>query len=183
MNLKITDPGDLAHLESMASGMMESRNGTGLDFHPLKSGRPLVLGGLRLKGDRGPDGHSDGDAVLHAVADAILAAARLGDIGVIFPPDDPRWKDADSRLLLKDVCRRVRHGGWSVLQLDVTVIARYPRISPVREEMIECIAGLLGIDPKRVWVKGTTTNSLGDIGRGKGLGCLASVTLTRRRLL
>jgi len=178
-NVKITDPSDLPMASALARGSLEVRWGTGLDFHPFDPGRPLVLGGLRLAGEGGLAGHSDGDALLHAVADAVLAAARLGDIGVLFPPTDPSLAGADSAGLLGRVAGRVRAEGWSIAQVDVTVIALRPGIAPIRERLVSRLAEILSIDPGRIWIKGTTTNTLGDIGAGRGLGCLALTVLER----
>jgi 2-C-methyl-D-erythritol 4-phosphate cytidylyltransferase/2-C-methyl-D-erythritol 2,4-cyclodiphosphate synthase len=178
-NMKLTDPQDQAVLEAITGGIMESRTGIGLDFHPFEKGIPLVVGGCRIEAEFGLSGHSDGDAVLHAVADALLSASRLGDIGSLFPPEDDRWKGADSAILLEKVCRLVLAEGWRIGQIDVTVIASFPKISPIREIMIERIAGITDTRPERIWVKGTTTNTLGDIGRGKGLGCMVMVRIVR----
>ena len=178
-NMKLTDPQDQAVLEAISGGIMESRTGIGLDFHPFKKGIPLVVGGCRIDAEFGLSGHSDGDAVLHAVADALLSASRLGDIGSLFSPEDDRWKGADSAVLLEKVCCLVLAEGWRIEQIDVTVIASFPAISPIREIMIERIAGITGTRPERIWVKGTTTNTLGDIGRGKGLGCMVMVKIAR----
>ena len=178
-NMKLTDPEDLMVLEAITGGTMESRTGIGLDFHPFEKGIPLVVGGCSIEAEFGLSGHSDGDAVLHAVADALLSASRLGDIGSLFPPEDDRWKGADSAILLEKVCRLVLAEGWRIGQIDITVIASFPKISPIRKIMIERIAGITGTRPERIWVKGTTTNTLGDIGRGKGLGCMVMVGISR----
>jgi len=179
-NMKLTDPEDLMIIEVLMRGAMESRSGIGLDFHPFEKGIPFVVGGCCIESEFGLSGHSDGDAVLHAVADALLSAARLGDIGSFFPPEDKRWKDADSAILLDKVCSLIHNEGWEIGQIDVTVISNFPKIAPVREVMIERIAGITGTEPERIWVKGTTTNTLGDIGRGKGLACMVMARITRR---
>ncbi len=179
LNMKITDPGDWAIASLIADAGEERRTGTGLDFHPFSLERPLVFGGIRLEESGGLAGHSDGDALLHAVADALLAAARLGDIGEHFPPTDDHWKDADSAMLLRQVSEMVRSRRWEIIQVDATVIGERPKVLPIRERLIERIAGILDVDQKRVWVKGTTTNTLGDIGAGKGLGCLVQAVLSR----
>lgn len=178
-NIKLTGPGDADMVVSMLRAWRETRTGTGIDFHPFEEGVPLVLGGCGIESGSGLAGHSDGDAVLHAVADALLSAARMGDIGVHFPPGEPRWKDADSAVLLGTVAEMVRAGGWEIEQVDVTVISDFPRIAPLRGDMIGRIAEILGVEEAVLWVKGTTANSLGDIGRGRGLACLATVSLTR----
>lgn len=178
-NVKLTDPEDLTMMESLAGGTMESRTGTGLDFHPFKKGVPLVLGGCRMESEFGLSGHSDGDAVLHAIADSLLSAARLGDIGTLFPPEDDRWKGADSAVLLEKVCSLVRGEGWEIRQIDITVISSFPKISPVREIMIGRIAGITSTEPDLIWVKGTTTNTLGDIGKERGLGCMVMTRISK----
>lgn len=179
LNLKVTEPRDLRYLETLAGGGMETRTGIGIDFHPYREGIPLMLGGCLIESTEGLHGHSDGDAVLHAVADALLSASRLGDIGAHFPPEDDRWKGADSSVILGKVAGMVRGQGWELRQLDVTVISEHPRISPLRESIIQRMADILDVTPDRIWVKGTTTNSLGDIGRGRGLGCLAAAVIER----
>ncbi len=178
-NMKLTGPEDFMMIESLSRAGAESRTGTGIDFHPFEKGIPFVLGGCLIESESGLAGHSDGDAVLHAVADALLSAARLGDIGILFPPEDDRWKDADSAVLLERVCRLVRNDDWKIVQVDVTVISNFPRIAPLRDTMVNRIAGIIGTVPESVWVKGTTTNTLGDIGSGRGLGCLALARITR----
>ncbi len=178
--MKLTWPDDLRRLEAVSGGAFTSRVGNGLDFHPFAEGRPLVLGGLRLAEEGGLLGHSDGDVMLHAVADALLSASRSGDIGALFPPGDPRFDGADSALLLGEVAGRVAREGWSLAQLDVTLIGERPRVGAIREELVGSLAELLGVPDERVWVKGTTTNSLGALGRGEGLGCLAMAVLERR---
>ena len=178
-NMKLTGPEDFMLVESFSRAGAESRTGTGIDFHPFEKGIPFVLGGCLIESEFGLAGHSDGDAVLHAVADALLSAARLGDIGVLFPPEDDMWKDADSAILLDRVCRLVRNDDWKIVQVDVTVISDFPGIAPIRDTMISRIAGIIGTAPESVWIKGTTTNSLGDIGKGRGLGCLALTRILR----
>jgi len=159
---------------------MESRTGIGIDFHPFEEGIPLIVGGCSIESESGLAGHSDGDAVLHALADALLSASRLGDIGSLFPPEDDRWKGADSAILLKKVCSLILAEHWEIRQIDVTVISNFPKIALIRDIMIERIAGITDTEPERVWVKGTTTNTLGDIGRGKGLGCMVMVRIEKR---
>lgn len=175
-NVKITSREDMSLIRSF-SGVRRTVSGTGLDFHPFAHLRPLIVCGCRLSETNGLQGHSDGDVVLHAIADAILSAARLGDIGTLFPPGDPKWKDADSSVLLKDCYHQVYEKGWEIEHLDVTVIGERPRISPNRELFIETLSYLLGVPEEKIWIKGTTTNSLGDIGRGLGIGCLALAEL------
>ena len=177
-NIKITRPGDLRLLGAFMP-RLETAAGTGLDFHPLKPGRPMVICGVRFDEPVGPAGHSDGDVGLHAVADAVLAAARMGDIGELFPPSDPELKGVDSRRLLAEVVSLVRAEGWRVASADVTIMGSIPRVSPSRRGMISSLARVLECSSSSVWVKGTTTNGLGAIGRGEGIGAMALVHLRR----
>lgn len=156
---------------------MVVRTGIGFDVHRFAEGRRLILGGIEIDHERGLAGHSDADVVLHAIADALLGAAALGDIGRHFPPDDPRWKDADSFELLRDAARRVRAAGWEVGNVDGTVIAEAPRISPYVERMVARIAEALGVRPDRVSVKATTMEGLGPIGGEEGIAAMAVATV------
>lgn len=172
-NLKLTEPGDRACL---GIGPRFSF-GQGLDFHPFSHERPMVAAGCRLGDSGGPAGHSDGDAVLHAAADALLAAASLGDIGTFYPPSDPMWKDADSSLILGGSMERVRAAGWELSRLDLTLVGNMPKVAPNRDMMLDRLSGILSAPRGRIWIKGTTTNTLGDLGRGRGYGCLALAVL------
>jgi len=149
------------------------RIGTGFDLHRLGAARPLRLGGVEIPGSPGLIGHSDADCVLHAIADALLGAAAMGDIGMLFPDTDPRWKDADSAGLLADVVSRLARAGLRAVQVDCTVLAEAPKISPHRDALRARIAGLLGIEPGRVGVKATTMEGLGPIGRREAIACQA----------
>ena len=153
------------------------RIGHGFDVHAFGEGDHVVLGGVRIAHDRGLVAHSDGDVVLHALCDALLGAAGLGDIGAHFPDSDPAWRDADSRDLLARVVARVREAGWAPVNADVTVIAQAPRLSPHVDVMREGIAGVVGIARDAVNVKATTTERLGTIGRGEGIAAHAVVLL------
>lgn len=153
------------------------RVGHGWDLHRMAEGRPCRIGGLTLNHPKGPLGHSDGDVVLHALADALLGAAALGDIGAFFPDTDPKWKGADSAVLLREVMVKVRGAGYSVGNADVTVVAQEPKIGPHREAMRANIAALLGVSADRVSVKAKTTEGLGDIGAGDAVACHAVVLL------
>lgn len=177
---KLTRPSDLDYLSRMVP-YPDIRTGLGMDFHPFTRQRPLHLCGLLIDGEQGLEGHSDGDAALHAVTDAILSAAGAGDIGTLFPPGEDRWKGADSAGLLGVAVGLVREAGWRVRRVDLTIITERPRISPIRTPMIERLSSLLGVDSGSVWIKGTTTNTLGDIGRGLGLSALALAELERLR--
>lgn len=156
-----------------------TRVGIGYDVHPLVPGRRLVLGGVEIPCDRGLDGYSDADALLHAITDALLGAAGMGDIGMRFPPSDPRWRDADSRLLLADVAGAVSPR-FDILHIDATVLVEHPRIGPHREAMRASIASILGVDVTQVNIKATTNERLGFIGREEGIAALAVATLQER---
>jgi 2-C-methyl-D-erythritol 2,4-cyclodiphosphate synthase len=153
------------------------RAGIGFDVHAFDESRPLVLGGVTIPGARGLAGHSDADVVCHAVADAMLGAAALGDIGDHFPPDDPEWKDASSLVLLGRVAGMTRSAGYTVASLDAVVLLESPKIAAFKDEMRANIAGAAGADPGCVGVKATTTEGLGLIGRGEGAACMAVALL------
>jgi len=153
------------------------RVGNGFDVHALVPGRRLVLGGVTIPFDRGLEGHSDADVLLHAVCDAILGALGAGDLGAHFPDTDPAYKDADSRELLRHVWKRACTAGYSLGNLDVTVIAQAPKLAPHVSTMVANIASDLGAAAERVSVKATTTERLGFPGRGEGIAALATVLL------
>ena len=183
LNLKVTTPEDLALAEAVVrqqEGPGERRTGIGYDVHRLVPGRRLVLGGVGIPFDRGLTGHSDADAVLHAVMDALLGAAGLPDIGQHFPPEDDRYRGADSRGLLRDVVARVRQAGFLPAQADVVILAEAPRLAPYLPAMRRVIAELLAVDEGAVGMKATTTDGLGAIGRGEGIAAQAIVTISRR---
>ena len=158
---------------------MQLRIGNGYDIHRLVVGRPLILGGQRLQhpDGLGLDGHSDADVLVHALMDALLGALSLGDIGQYFPPDDPRWKDADSLVLLEQVVGLVAARGWRVVNVDTVVVAERPRLRPHIEVMRAAIAARMGLDPEQVGVKATTNERLGPIGREEGIACHAVALL------
>jgi 2-C-methyl-D-erythritol 2,4-cyclodiphosphate synthase len=156
------------------------RTGLGFDVHPFAEGRRLVLGGVQIDHPRGLAGYSDADVLCHAIADALLGAAALGDIGHHFPPDDPRWKDADSREVLRVVAARVREAGWEIVSVDATVLAEEPRIAPHADKMKSEIAGALSIGPAEVGVKATTMEGLGFVGRREGIAAMAVATILAR---
>jgi 2-C-methyl-D-erythritol 2,4-cyclodiphosphate synthase len=149
------------------------RIGIGYDVHPFDQARPLMLGGVRIDGAGGLSGHSDADALLHAVIDALLGAAGLGDIGQHFPPGDPAYKGIDSRELLRRAAGLLTGEGYNVVNVDATVIAEKPRLAPHLEDMQRSIAAVLGIDDSQVNVKATTQEGLGAIGRGEGIAAMA----------
>jgi 2-C-methyl-D-erythritol 2,4-cyclodiphosphate synthase len=155
------------------------RIGQGYDVHALVSGRPLILGGVTIPHAQGLLGHSDADALLHAVTDAILGAAGLGDIGRMFPDTDEQWRGADSRALLRGAMSAVRSAGWQVGNVDATVIAQAPRIAPHVAAMRANIAADLGADIAQVNIKGKTTERLGFAGRGEGIAAEAVALLIR----
>lgn len=162
----------------MVSGNVPAfRVGSGYDIHRFGGDGPLVLGGVRFAGEPGLVGHSDADAVLHAVTDAVLGAAALGDIGAHFPPGDPRFAGADSAGLLKCAMDAVRRAGFAVVNIDITVIAERPRIRPHVEQMRAAIAAALDIEVGRVSVKGTTNEGLDAVGRGEAVAAWAVALL------
>lgn len=159
---------------------MRTRVGLGFDVHRLVAGRECRLGGLVLPHPTGPLGHSDGDAVLHAIADAVLGAAGLDDLGTLFSDRDPRWKDADSGALLAECVARARAAGWRVGNVDVVIATEGPRIAPHRESMRARIAGLLGVERADVNVKGKTLEGLGALAGGAGVAVQAVCLLEQR---
>lgn len=159
--------------------MKDVRVGTGFDVHRLVAGRPCILGGVELPHPAGPLGHSDGDAVLHAIADALLGAAGLDDLGTLFRDDDARWKGADSAALLEEVVRRVALARWRVGNVDVVIATEGPRIAPARAAMRARIARLLGVGEERVNVKGKTLEGLGALAGGAGVAVQAACLLVQ----
>jgi 2-C-methyl-D-erythritol 2,4-cyclodiphosphate synthase len=155
----------------------QPRVGIGYDSHPFVPGRPLTLGGILIPSEIGLAGHSDADAICHAITDAILGAAGLGDIGEMFPDSDPANKGRDSIGMLEAAVRRLSSAGYGVSQVDVSVITETPRLSPYREKIRARLATALGIDSASVSVKGKTNEGLGWIGRKEGLACIAVATL------
>ena len=160
--------------------MTELRVGLGLDAHALVEGVPLVLGGVEVDYPRGLAGHSDGDVVTHALIDALLGAADLGDIGSFFPSDDDQYRNATSIDLLWKAYREVRDAGWELVNANCVVVGEEPRIAPLRDAMTERLSNALGVKSDRVTVHATTTDGLGFTGRGEGLAAQA-VALLRRR--
>jgi 2-C-methyl-D-erythritol 2,4-cyclodiphosphate synthase len=156
------------------------RIGTGFDVHAFGPGEFIMLGGVRVPHSRGVTAHSDGDVVLHALCDALLGAAGLGDIGQHFKDSDPQWRGADSRGFVTAVLALVRARGLSVVNADLTVIAQTPRVGAHREAMRTLIAQLLGVEPLRVNIKATTTEGLGFLGRAEGIAAQAVVLLSER---
>lgn len=156
---------------------MKTRIGQGIDVHAFGEGDHVILGGVRIPHDKALVAHSDGDVALHALCDAMLGAAALGDIGRHFPPSDPRWEDADSRELLRQVDLMLKHDGWAVTNVDITLICERPKITPHARQMRANIAADTGLDITDVSVKATTTEGLGFCGRGEGITALAIVQI------
>jgi 2-C-methyl-D-erythritol 2,4-cyclodiphosphate synthase len=159
--------------------MNELRVGVGLDAHAFTDDAALVLGGVDFPSERGLAGHSDGDVVAHALIDAILGAAGLGDIGGLFPSSDPQWLDASSIRLLQRAYEVVRGAGWALVNADCILIGEQPRIAPVRDAMQARLAGAMGVELDRVAVRATTTDGLGFAGRGEGLAAQVVALLGR----
>jgi len=187
-NIKVTSPSDLA----AAAGILAARTGRtpggvrvgiGIDTHRLEAGRPLILGGVTVPYERGLAGHSDADALTHAVIDALLGAAALDDIGVHFPDNDERYRDADSIALLREVRAKLRAAGYRVVNVDATVVAQRPRLRGHITDMRARLAEALGIAPDAVSVKATTTEGLGPEGRGEGITAHAIAAVAQYGLL
>ncbi|MBA3433780.1 MAG: 2-C-methyl-D-erythritol 2,4-cyclodiphosphate synthase [Actinobacteria bacterium] len=159
--------------------MSELRIGLGVDAHAFEDGIPLVLGGVVVEHPRGLAGHSDGDVVTHALIDALLGAADLGDIGAFFPSDDEQYRGASSLDLLWKAYREVRDAGWRLVNADCVLIGEEPRVAQIRGEMSERLAGALGVGAGQVSVRATTTDGLGFTGRREGLAAQAVALLTR----
>jgi 2-C-methyl-D-erythritol 2,4-cyclodiphosphate synthase len=157
------------------------RVGIGHDTHRLAEGRPLILGGVRVEHPRGLLGHSDADVVLHALTDALLGAAGLGDIGDAYPDTDPAWKDADSCRFLRETLARLNLAGWRVVNVDVIVFAQEPKLGPVKAAIRANLAELLGLDAGAVNVKAKTGERVGAIGRAEALGCQVVALIERMK--
>jgi 2-C-methyl-D-erythritol 2,4-cyclodiphosphate synthase len=154
------------------------RVGIGYDSHRFAPPGPMILGGVSIPADYHLHGHSDGDAIAHALTDAILGAAGAGDIGQLFPDSDPKNKGRDSLEMLRRAVERINAGGWRVSQVDVVVVTEQPKIGPHREAMRVILARTLGVKPEEVSIKGKTNEGMGWIGRGEGLGCMVVATIT-----
>jgi 2-C-methyl-D-erythritol 2,4-cyclodiphosphate synthase len=153
--------------------MMELRVGLGVDAHAFADGVPLVLGGVAIESPRGLAGHSDGDVIAHALIDALLGAAGLGDIGSLFPPGEAEWAGASSLDLLRRAAEDIRKAGWELVNADCVLIGEEPRIASLRDQMRERLAEAVGAPPARINVRATTTDKLGFTGRGQGLAAQA----------
>ncbi len=153
------------------------RTGIGMDVHAFSSDRKLILGGVEIDYDRGLIGHSDADVLAHAITDALLGAARLGDIGKLFPDDDPAYEGADSLELLGTVVKQIRYAGFEIVDVDSVIAAQAPKLSPYRDQMCENLARVMDIAPDNVGVKATTTEHLGFVGREEGICVWATCLL------
>ncbi len=158
----------------------EYRTGIGTDIHRTAEGKKLMLGGVYIKAPFGLAGHSDGDVAIHAVIDALLGAAGLGDIGTIFPDTESRWKDADSKELLLIIKEMLEEKRWVIVNVDLTIQAEQPKLEPVKAQIKRCIASLLGIDFTATNVKAKTNEGLGHIGAGQAIAATAAVLLKRK---
>lgn len=158
---------------------MTSRVGLGYDAHRFAQGRPLVLAGVSVAHPLGLSGHSDADVATHALMDALLGAACLGDIGDLFPDTDPRYEGARSVTLLEEIAARLREAGWRLVNVDLTVVCERPRLSPYRDQMRAALAEALRVHPDCVGLKGTTTEGMGFEGRGEGIAAMAVCLLER----
>lgn len=158
---------------------MDFRIGQGYDVHRIAPGLPMWLAGVQVLSDFGFVAHSDGDVAIHALCDALLGAAALGDIGKLFPDTSDEWKDADSKELLRIVMEKVRADGWEVSNVDVTIALQAPKIGPLVPRMREVLASVMDIEKSQVSVKATTTERLGFVGRGEGCECWAVALLHR----
>jgi 2-C-methyl-D-erythritol 4-phosphate cytidylyltransferase/2-C-methyl-D-erythritol 2,4-cyclodiphosphate synthase len=176
-NLKITTQNDMEFAERLLAGGAEFRTGMGLDAHRFVAGDHVWLCGVKIAHDKGLEGHSDADAGLHALTDAILGAIGAGDIGQHFPPSDPKWRGANSAQFLEHAARLMREAGGTLTHCDVTLICERPKISPHREAMRVRVADILGLDVSRVSLKATTTEGMGFTGRGEGLAAQAVATI------
>lgn len=185
LNIKITHPEDLDVVDALlrqrggGTSVQVPRTGIGYDVHRFAEDRRMVLGGVEIPHDRGLEGHSDADVLLHAIADAFLGASALGDIGVHFPPTDPQWKDLDSREILRHAIALLRERGFRPVNLDATVIAEAPKVNPHVPAMRAEIARLTGLAEDEISIKATTNEGMGWIGRGEGIAALASAMILK----
>ncbi len=155
---------------------MEVRVGLGFDSHEFEEGKPLFLGGVKIEGEKGLKGHSDGDALLHAIVDALLGAIGEGDIGELFSEEDQRWKGAESRVFLEEALRRVKKKGYEIANIDCVIVSDRPKIAPVKDKIRRRISELTGVSPERISVKGKRREGFSE---AEGLVCLCTVLLVR----
>ena len=156
---------------------MKIRTGIGYDVHKLVEGKTLTIGGIEIPHYKGSLGHSDGDVLIHAICDALLGAAGMGDIGELFPDNDDRYKGIDSKILLEDVLGRIRSFGFELVNIDLTIIAQKPKITPYKERFRKSLASLCTLPPVKVNIKATTTEKLGFVGRSEGVAVMAQANL------
>ncbi len=178
-NIKITYPGDITTEASGTGRKTMTRIGIGTDMHRLTEGRKLWLGGIEIPSEKGELGHSDGDALLHAISDALLGASGLGDIGSYFPPEEPQWKDADSKVLLKKIWDDVRNAGWQLNNLDCVVEMEKPKFLPWRQKVIQSIASVLDVNEDQVFVKAKTNEKLDSVGQWNAVKTICICMLVR----
>jgi len=183
LNIKMTHPEDRELIDALLrrrqedTGVRYPRSGIGYDVHRFAADRPMVLGGMTIPFDRGLSGHSDADVLLHAIADALLGAAALGDIGLHFPPTDPQWKDIDSRDIMSHTIRLLRANRWIPVNLDATVVAEAPKVNPHVPAIRAQIARLTELDEGAVSIKATTNETMGFVGREEGIAALATAMI------
>jgi 2-C-methyl-D-erythritol 4-phosphate cytidylyltransferase/2-C-methyl-D-erythritol 2,4-cyclodiphosphate synthase len=178
---KLTTPADFDRAEAALAGRFISRTGMGFDVHAFAGTGPLMLGGVEIAHDRGLAGHSDADVVLHAITDALLGAAALGDIGEYFPPSDPQWKGTASAIFLAHAAQLIRERGGIIDFVDCTVIAEAPKVGPHRHAIRTKIAEILALPEDQISIKATTTERLGFTGRGEGIAAQAVATIRMER--
>ena len=178
-NLKLTRAADFARAEAMIRTDMDIRTGNGFDVHRFEEGDHVILCGVRIPHDKKLNGHSDADVGMHAVTDAIYGALAMGDIGRHFPPRDPQWKGMDSAHFLRHAVEIARKKGYTISNIDVTLICEYPKIGPHAADMMARMAEIMGMEIDRVSIKATTSERLGFTGRGEGIAALASTTLVK----
>lgn len=185
LNIKITHPEDVELVDAIlrarkgSQRMQLPRTGIGYDVHRFVEGRPMILGGVKIPYDRGLDGHSDADVLLHAVADAMLGAAALGDIGVHFPPTEERWRGMSSADIVRHAVTLLADHGWTPVNIDATIIAEAPKVNPHVPAMRAAIMGMTGLGEDAISIKATTNEGMGFVGREEGIAALASATIGR----
>ena len=158
---------------------MQFRIGSGIDSHKLEKDIPLIIGGVLIPFEKGSKGHSDGDVLFHAIVDAVLGALALGDIGDYFPSENSKWKDADSKLFMEDVCKLIEEKGYSIENVDITIILQKPVLKKYIMNMRNNTAFALSVDLDQISIKATTTDKLGFIGKGEGIAAMASILLKK----
>jgi 2-C-methyl-D-erythritol 4-phosphate cytidylyltransferase / 2-C-methyl-D-erythritol 2,4-cyclodiphosphate synthase len=185
LNIKITHPEDQEMVDALlrarqrGDNMQVPRTGIGYDVHRFAEGRPMIMGGIEIPFDRGLDGHSDADVLLHAISDAMLGAAALGDIGVHFPPTDEKWRGLDSGDIVRHAVALLREHGWSPVNIDATIIAEAPKINPHVPAMRAAICDMTGLPEDAISIKATTNEGMGFVGREEGIASIASATIVR----